>query len=175
MKNMDIKVKTALILIVTLLIGIVFGAMLYRAMFQSKVKGFLEMRTPDGFIRKFENAVDTTPDKKEKIKKILDKYGEQFFEMNQEHRKEVSLLFNSLREELAEILTPEQIRKMLRRGFLRPGRFSGRPEGRGFPDRFKGPPDPGKRRHLQGLKEQREGRNSRPRSKEKSPKDRDDE
>lgn len=155
MKNMDIKVKTALILVVTLLIGIVFGAFLYRAIFQSKVKGFLEMRTPDGFIRRFANAVDTTPEKKEKVEKILDKYGEQFSEISQDHRKELSQLFSAFREELSEVLTPEQMRKMFRRGFIRPGR-RGRPGGPGFRGPFKDSPDPEKRRRYRETQERKE-------------------
>jgi hypothetical protein len=167
MKNMDIKVKTALILVVTLLIGIVFGAFLYRAIFQGKVKGFLEMRTPDGFIRRFADAVDTTPEKKQEVEKILDKYGERFFEINQGHMKEVATLFNSLREELSGVLTPGQMRKMFRRGFLRPGRFPGRPGGRrgpdgpGFPGRFEDAPEPGKRAPFPQLQEKQKEKGDR--------------
>ena len=131
MKNLDIKVKTALILVVTLLIGIVFGAMLHRAIFQNKVKGFLAMQTPDGFARRFERAIDTTPGQKEKVRKILDKYAEQFFEINQSHREEVAALFKSFHGELSRVLTPEQMEKMRSRRFFRPGRF---PRGPGPPD-----------------------------------------
>jgi len=145
MKNLDIKVKTALILIVTLLIGLVFGAMLYRAIFQNRVKEFMDMQTPDGFARRFERVLDITPGQREKVKSILDKYAEQFFKINQSHMEKVSALFVSIERELSRVLTPEQMQRIRSRRFLRPRRFPGRPPGspewhRPPPDSEKGPP-----------------------------------
>jgi Spy/CpxP family protein refolding chaperone len=164
MKNLDIKVKTALILVITLLIGIVFGAMLHRAIFQSRVKGFLAMQTPDGFARRFGRAIDTTPEQEEKVKKILDKYAGQFFEMNQSHMKEVSALFKSFHEELSRVLTPEQMGKIRDRRLFRPGRFPRDPGSPGWRPPF---PGPEKRRPFRGFEEQGERRDAQSPPKEK--------
>lgn len=167
MKDLNIKVKTALILIGTLLIGIVFGAMLHRAIFQGRVKEFLAMRTRQGFVRRFERAIDAAPDQKEKIKKMLHKYAGQFSEINEDHMKKVTSLFYSFREELAEVLTPEQMEKLRSQRFMRPGRFR-RPLGfSGRPPQF---PDPEKRRRFWKFREQQKRRDSQPPAdKEKKP------
>lgn len=151
MKDLNIKVKTALILIVTLLIGIVFGAMLYRAIFQNRIKKIMGMGAPEVFVRRFENTIGPTAEQKSKVRKILDKYAGQFSVINEDHREKMTSLFRAFREELAEVLTPQQMKNM-RRGFLRPRRFPGRPgftEGRG---KF---PGPDRRRPLMKFRDQR--------------------
>ncbi len=130
MKDVNIKVKTALILVVTLLIGIVFGAMLHRAFYQERIKSFLAMRTPEGFARRFNRIIDVRADQEEKVNKILDTYAEKFQKLNQEHKAEVLSLFRSFHEELAKILTPAQMQR-IRQGMMKPGPgpFGGPPPG----------------------------------------------
>ncbi|MCK4762226.1 MAG: hypothetical protein KAW12_08515 [Candidatus Aminicenantes bacterium] len=152
MKDLNIKVKTALILIVTLLMGIIIGAMLYRAISQHKIKELLDMKTREGFARNLERAIQPTAGQQEGVKIILDKYAPQFADINRQHMEKTRELVQSMRDELVEILTPGQMRNM-RRGFLRQRRF---PRGPGFDDRFRQSPGPQDPRPFRGFQDQRQ-------------------
>jgi hypothetical protein len=130
---MDIKIKTTLIILFTFIIGMVAGAIITRAFFKYRMEKVLSMSVPSGFAAHFERIIDPTDEQRESVRKILNKYGQQMFQMRQKSLKEFFSINQAMQTELNSILTPEQRKRLEERFFRnRPGRFFG-PTGDGPP------------------------------------------
>jgi uncharacterized membrane-anchored protein YhcB (DUF1043 family) len=121
---MNIKVKTALILIGTLVIGIVLGAMLNRAFMQMRIKGFLAMRTHKGFVERLEEIIQPSASQKKEVTAILDKYALQFDTLHEEFKGRMASHLDSFKTDLTPVLTPEQM-KIMEEKFFKTGPFHG--------------------------------------------------
>ena len=147
---MNIKVKTALIIVATLIIGIVFGALLSRAYLHHRIKKAFVMVNPNRFAPFFEQAISPTPEQSEQIDEIFKEHAQQVFELRKNFEKGMASSFDSLRKELDSVLTPEQkkrLEKMMRHRRPWPMRSPGRRTRRDapFPDPGIKPPLPEKR------------------------------
>ena len=129
---MSVKLKTTFIVLCIFIIGVIVGAMLSRAILQSRVKKFMSMRTPAGFANMFENIINPGPDQRKSIAEILDKYGKKISEDHEKFRDKILSNINSMKAELEPILTPEQVKRLGKR-FSKMRRFSGI---RKFPSTF---------------------------------------
>jgi len=136
---MNIKYKIAIHIAATLIIGILIGALLNRALVHRRIKGVLEMRTA-GLLapRPERNLKPVSPEQEKRIREILDSHAERLAEIHKRFDGEIQSAFKSLRQEIDPILTPEQ-RDQFKRMIPGPPPFfnRGRP---GFP--------PFKRRYL---------------------------
>jgi uncharacterized membrane protein len=121
---MDIKIKTTLIILFTFIIGMMAGAVITRAFLKYRVEKVLSMSAPAGFTDHFERIIEPTDEQREAVRKILNKYGQQMFQMRQKNLKEFLSLNQAMKKELNSILTPQQIERLEER-FLkhRPGKF----------------------------------------------------
>ncbi len=128
---MNIKVKIALIIVMTLVIGIVLGALFNRAFLRYRIKRAFHDRNPVGMVAFMEEAIQPTPEQKVLIREILEKHRKKTQEIRDEFMLEMREAFESLEAELDPILTPEQ-KKRLQERF-----FSPRGDQRRFPDRHK--------------------------------------
>ena len=126
---MNTKVKIALIIIVTLVIGIVLGAMLNRAFLRHRIHRAFADRNPTGMISFIERNIQPTEEQREQITKILEKHRKNSAEMREKFMMDMKAEFESLEAELDPILTPEQ-KNRLKRRLRGPWRDRGR-----FPDR----------------------------------------
>ena len=125
---MNTKVKIALIIIVTLVIGIVLGAMLNRAFMRFRIQRAFADRNPMGMISFIEKDIRPTPDQREKIREVLEKHRKKSLDLREKFMMEMQAEFESLEAELDPILTPEQ-KNRLKRRFRGPWR-----DPRRFPD-----------------------------------------
>ena len=138
---MNIKVKTALIIIITLVMGIVIGAMLNRALLQRRINRAFSWRLPDFMITHIERIIEPDQEQRKRLREVLRKHAERMMEIRENHRIELQESFESLQKEMDLILTPEQKKRLLRRlpGPLQ--RFRGFPGKPPFkPPREKKPP-----------------------------------
>ncbi len=126
---MNTKVKIALIIIVTLMIGIVLGAMLNRAFIRYRIQKAFADRNPEGMVSFMERIIQPTPDQREQIREILENHRKKSSDLREKFMMEMQAEFESLEAELDLILTPEQKRRLRRRP------FGPLPDPRGFPDR----------------------------------------
>jgi predicted RNase H-like nuclease (RuvC/YqgF family) len=125
---MNTKVKIALIIIVTLVIGIVLGAMLNRAFLRHRIHRAFADRNPAGMISFIEKDIRPTPDQREKIREVLEKHRKKSSDLREKFMMEMQAEFESLEAELDPILTSEQ-KNRLKRRFRGPWR-----DPRRFPD-----------------------------------------
>jgi Spy/CpxP family protein refolding chaperone len=110
--RMDIKVKTALIIIATLLIGITFGALLSRAYLHHRIRRAFVMVDPNRLVPFLEQTINPSPEQSEQIRKIIQKHTKQIMELRTNFEEGMASSFEYLRKELDSVLTPEQKRRL---------------------------------------------------------------
>ncbi len=112
------KAKTTLVIIITLIIGIVLGAMLNRTFMHLRIRRAFDAVNPFRFTRILEQAIDPTPEQKRQIREILQKHAKNIGELRNNFEDGMLSSFESLKKELDSALTPEQkerLEEMLRK------------------------------------------------------------
>ena len=121
---MKIEFKTAIILILTLIVGMILGALIYGTVMRSHVKQTaLRLRTPGGFIRRMEMVMDLDESQRDRVHEILLNHHEKMVQLG----FEVRVMMDSLQKELEPILTKEQMNRLKKGPFLRKERPPGGP------------------------------------------------
>ena len=126
---MNVKAKTAVIIIITLIIGIFLGAMLNRALLRHKIRKTFSMHKPDRLGFFMEEMIQPEADQRDQILAIVEKHTERMRELRQQFFSEMQGERESFLKDIDPLLTPEQ-KERLKKG--PPGFFPGR---RPFPDR----------------------------------------
>lgn len=108
---MKTQFKTASILLGTFIVGGILGFMLHDTFVRNNYKAHaMRMRTPEGFIHRFERVIDPTEEQRKEIRKILRSH---YKEMNQ-YREEFHAKMDSVRKEIDMLLTDEQKERLKR-------------------------------------------------------------
>ncbi len=106
---MNMKAKTTLILLFTLLIGILLGVFLDRTIMRFRFqKRFTEVRQPRGITRMFENLIRPDESQYQAVKDILEKYSKKLHDQREKSFQQMDVVMDSLRAELDQVLTDEQ-------------------------------------------------------------------
>lgn len=105
MKN---KTKTAFILLGTMIIGIIIGVISSGIIRQQKIHQIREMHEHDRFIKGMEKVIKPSEEQKEKIDKILKKRFQMITEIRKKYQEEIATIFDSLHQDLSEVLTDQQ-------------------------------------------------------------------
>lgn len=140
---MKTRTGTVLIIVATLLIGIIIGALGSGFVIHRFARHMPDMRHRDLFVERMVETIDPSPDQEEAIRDILTRHAEEFAEISDSFHRDASALFDSLRAELDPVLTEEQKAKLEERGrrvrrlMKHPG-----PPGRRWPGEKPPPPPP---------------------------------
>lgn len=114
---MNTQVKTILVIAITLVIGIVLGALIHGAVMENRIRDMaFRMRSDEGFMQRMEMIIQPDESQREAMRKILRKH----FQRMSDYQEKFIVMMDSLRTELDSILTEEQ-RKRLERGPFRTG------------------------------------------------------
>jgi Spy/CpxP family protein refolding chaperone len=105
MKN---KTKTFFILLGTLVIGIIIGVIFSGIVRQQKIYQIREMHEHERFIKGMEKIIQPSEEQREKIDKILKKRSQKIMEIRKKYQEEVATIFDSLHQDMAEVLTDQQ-------------------------------------------------------------------
>ena len=114
--------KTILIILITLIIGMIIGALVTGAFARHRVRRFMSMREPGHLSARIERIIGPDESQREAVREILRKHSEQFLEIHSEFEGEMLALRDSLKKDLEPILTDEQ-KARLERGPRHPGPF----------------------------------------------------
>jgi uncharacterized protein YneF (UPF0154 family) len=151
---MNMKVKTTIVIIITLLFGIVFGALLNRTFTHRRIRKAFDAVNPNRFTMILERAIDPSEEQKKQIREILQSHAKQMEELRKNAMEGMETSLQALKKELDSVLTPEQKERLEEMMKQRPPwmRREGKPwpprEGP-FPDpRRKFPPEKKLPRHL---------------------------
>lgn len=118
---MNVRTKTAFIIIATLLIGILLGAGLHRLYLQHRLRRIVNLQRPLIMTRMMEQVIQPTPEQRMEIRQILKKHSQRLLEIRREFEEKMREELAAIRQEMDPILTPQQ-RKWLERRFPRPYR-----------------------------------------------------
>ncbi len=105
---MNMKVKTTIVIIITLLFGIVFGALLNRSFMHHRIRRAFDAVNPIRFTLILEQAIDPTDEQKKQIREILQSHAKQVEEFRKKAMEEMETSLQVLRKELDSVLTPAQ-------------------------------------------------------------------
>lgn len=126
--KMNIKIKSAIMLISVLLIGIIFGAvgstLLRRNLLEDRLERF---RKPTGFVERMIQIIEPDNAQIEKIEQVLLNHHQRMMQQNTMFRENMRSLSDSLLNDLKPILSSEQLErfeKFIKEGppFHAPGR-----------------------------------------------------
>lgn len=121
---MRTQTKLASMLIITLLIGMVLGFIGHGIFFRDQFKRQAQrMRTPEGFMGRFEQVIQPTDSQRVEIRKVLKRHFEKMMQQQTAFREDM----DSFRKDLDSVLTDEQ-RKRLQESLMkdRPEHFGKR-------------------------------------------------
>jgi cytosine/adenosine deaminase-related metal-dependent hydrolase len=125
---MTARVKSSLLLVATLLIGMVLGALLNARLAEQRLERIASLRSARGFSAFIERSIEYRDEaQREAVRAILDRAGARMTAHMEETRREVRALFDSTRAELSTVLTEEQLEQLEQR--LEMGRQNRRPRG----------------------------------------------
>jgi hypothetical protein len=130
--------KTILVILITLIIGMIIGALVTGAFARYRVRRFMSMREPGHLVTRIERIIGPDESQREAVREILRKHSEQFLEIHAQFEGEMLALRDSLKKDLDPLLTDEQ-KARLERGPRHPRPWGGK-------ERKPGPPLGGKAR-----------------------------
>jgi hypothetical protein len=135
---MSTRFKSAVLILVTLLIGGIIGALIHAQITERRFDRLDTLRSNRGFVRMIERAVEfESPEQREQVLDIADATAVRLFETMQRTRRETKAILDSTRQQFSEILSEEQMARLEKRLLRRPDRMRRRRPGRRPP-----PPPP---------------------------------
>jgi len=108
------KLKTVLVLLATFALGIIFGAMLNRAISQNRIKRYMALRTRDGLIFRLRRILGPHTVQAKEVRDIIAKYGKRLGEVNRDMREQYGVVIKDFFNDLSGVLTPEQMERVLK-------------------------------------------------------------
>ncbi len=144
---MNVKIKSAIILIITMAIGVGLGIQIDRMIIKEKIKERFH-RPPDShlFMRIFERIIEPEESQREPIRRIIEDHAKRLAEIDSTSRSQFARAIDALRKDLEPILTEEQLNRIkehterierFRKGggpMRRPGKGPFRPRNGNRPD-----------------------------------------
>jgi len=119
---MSARLSAVVFILVTLVIGVLIGALLVGPMVARHHFSNLEkLRTREGFASRMEQDIRPDASQVEPIREVLTKYASRFEAINGQYHVAMAALADSLHQELAPLLTAEQ-KARLEEGRRRAGR-----------------------------------------------------
>ena len=109
---MNIRTKTYVIIVVTLLIGILFGILITRTLVRGRMARMMHRPPQEEFVQRFMRVIDPAPDQREPIRAVLEKHGAEFMKTAAECQEKFARLHESTKKELDPLLTPEQKKRL---------------------------------------------------------------
>jgi len=107
---MQTKTKTIFIISVTLIIGIVIGSVLTATVLRSyRYRDRIDkIRTPEGFVSRFEKIIEPNEQQKEQVQKILLDHFTRLDSTSTQYYSQMRDMRDTLNKQIVPILTPEQ-------------------------------------------------------------------
>ena len=116
------KIKSIIIIVVTLALGMVLGGLGSGYLRAKKMKEVRSYASVEGFTYRFLKIIEPTEEQKKQIVPIIKKFSEENDKLRKEYRDDFRQLMKQFRDELHPLLTKEQIQKLEE---YRPKRRSG--------------------------------------------------
>jgi hypothetical protein len=106
------KLKPVIILILTLTLGFVLGAITNGYFLKSKIHAYQNMKSVEGFKNKFMEILAPDQKQKEVIEPIIEKYAKKNKDFHCEYFRQIAERMDSFEIELIPYLTTQQLESM---------------------------------------------------------------
>jgi len=127
---MKIETKTYVIIVLTLVIGMIIGALITGAIVRHRIRRFMSLGHPDHLTARIERIIEPTEAQRDTVHQILMDHARKFDQIHGRFESQLLALKDSLKKDLDPILTEEQ-KERLERVPRPPEHFRGhRPGGR---------------------------------------------
>ena len=124
---MNVKLKSTIVIVSTLLIGMVLGSVITAAFIKNRTfDRIAELRNERGFVKRIERLIQPDEEQKEQVRGILVRHFDKMHVLGEEMRINFKAMNDSLIKDLGPILHPEQIERFKKR-MERMKRFGGPP------------------------------------------------
>lgn len=110
------RLKSAGIVIVTLIIGMVLGGLITARIVHNRMDHIADVRSQRGFTRFIERSIEyESPEQRREVGRILDRTAENMFRHLRLSRKQTVQILDSARAKLGEILSEKQMERLDKR------------------------------------------------------------
>jgi len=107
------KMKSALVLLGTLLVGMALGAVLTGFVVQQRIDRLMALRDEEGFVRTLEEVIEPhDTGQRAEIRRVLRRTAERNADVTADFRREIRASTRQMRADLAPILTKEQMERL---------------------------------------------------------------
>jgi len=111
---MKIETKTYVIIMLTLVIGMIIGALITGTVVRHRVRRFMSLGHPNHLADRIENIIEPTASQRDTVHQILIEHAQQFHEIHGRFEIQLLALKDSLKKDLDPILTEEQKERLER-------------------------------------------------------------
>jgi hypothetical protein len=135
---MKIETKSAAILLVTLVLGVVLGMLAQGTLMRQRDQRVAEIRTEPGFVSLVEEVIQPRPEQEDAVRALLEESARSYESVVTSSREQVRLVLDSMKTRLAPLLDDRQRERLSRMSSVpdpnrRPPRPGERPPGQGRP------------------------------------------
>jgi len=106
------KIKSFIIIIITLVLGIILGGLGSGYLRAKKMKDVRSYTSVEGFTYRFLKVLEPTEEQKEQIVPIIKKFSKENDKLRKDYRDDFRQLMKDFRDELYPLLTEQQIKKL---------------------------------------------------------------
>lgn len=115
-KTVAARAKSALLIVATLIIGALIGALVHARITDQRFDRLAAMRSHRGFARLIERSIEfESPEQRRAVLEIVDSTSARLFENMQRMRRETAVILDSTREKLSQVLSEEQMDQLEKR------------------------------------------------------------
>jgi hypothetical protein len=109
---MNVKLKSGLILVSTLILGMILGSVITGSILRNRVFDRMEtLRTERGFVDRIERMIRPDEDQREQVHQILSRHFDRMKEIGTRMHKNFEAMNDSLLQDLNKVLRPEQLER----------------------------------------------------------------
>lgn len=110
------RAKSVLLIVATLLIGAVIGALVHARIMDQRFNRLAALRSHAGFVRFIDRSIDfESPEQRKAVHDIVDGASTRLFEHMQRSRREMAAILDSTRDALSKVLTDDQMKQLEKR------------------------------------------------------------
>ncbi|WP_062269447.1 hypothetical protein [Endozoicomonas arenosclerae] len=106
------KAKSLLILLATLMIGCLLGALVVGMVVRDKVQAARQFTYKDGFVVQIESVLEPSVRQKKKLDPILNRYGEKVQAIFTRSRESLQFEMDAMMEELSTVVSEQQLDRL---------------------------------------------------------------
>lgn len=112
---MSNRMKSGIVIGLTLLLGFALGMLVTSTLHRRRFENLRRLQHPGGIAAHILHEARPDREQRQQLRGILKRYEPRLRDMRRTHQEEMRQVLDSLRSELGDVLTPDQLRRLRRR------------------------------------------------------------